>query len=363
MALHAGELAMGRWLGRMANLTPSRWPRALGRLAARSVDAAQLMAPAGLGRARRAELVHKADIARWILYATENLGMDSRRFELGVAVDLAVAKVPDDWILWALEGLAYDYFRTLLIRGASPSDCFRSIPRRLLPILHTGLGLALAEQVISTESRRLSVSSADSVIDRSLDLCRDFSLSGHAGIALESFAAWTCCHRRSWLSPLAAGFAGRRIDGPADRLLWHGAGRGLYLTPIRSLPGYGSLDDALSAARRFQLEPAAEFDLLAGLGFAFFSVNLSDPSAVETLLRSRYPGRDRGRSSEIERRGLGRGLVAAIEMRRWMPGGERAVDSFLGYRAKDPSFWDAWIVEPAEHPASDSLHRQVGIGP
>ena len=379
---HAGELMVGQWLGTMAELrAPSIWPRAFQRLMVGSFDVADLLSPIGPGRARRLELSNKAGIARWTCRAGQYLGSYSRswksgNFELQPAVQIALERAPKEKLLWILEGLAYDYFRRLLIRGERPSPTIELIPREVQPILHTGLGLAVAEQLVEPGPRDLTPSRAEQLLDRGLASIRELTLPAATetreedreglgvgrlmarGIAFESVGLWICCRRRSWLKPMAASSKGQEVDGLAvDRLLWHGAGRGLYMAPIRKLPGYGSLDDALSVVQGLDLGDETKMDLVSGIGFAFFAINMGLPRVVETLLYRR-----RG---EVDRSALGRGLAAAVDMRRLMPGGEHTVASFLGYRARYPAFWRAWILGPvagASCPRQESLHRLAGIG-
>ncbi len=372
---------VGQWFGAMAELrTPSVWPRALKRLVAGSADAADLLSPDGLGRARRMELANKAEVARWICRAGEYLSSESgplepSESELPPAVQKALETAPEDRVLWLLEGIAYHYFRRHLRRTDDLEDVrlprvLGKIPRQARPIMCTGLGLAVADWLVDSQPRGADPSQVAGSLDRCLDRCRELRPEDHAdpqarasadlvveGIALESIGQWVCVRRRSWLASMGEALKGRDFGGAeADRLLWHGAGRGLYLAPIRKLPGYGSLDDALSAVHGFGLPPEAKADLVSGLGFGFFAIHMGSPKVVETLLYRRR--------REVGRLALGRGLAAAVEMRRLMPGGDGIVASFLEHRSRHPAFWRAWIVDTLAEvsgPGQESLHRLVGI--
>ena len=343
MGFQAGEALAREWIDLTSDaLTVTGWRRAGSRLAEHSTAAMDFTWPSAPGKARRQELLNKIETCRSVYGASAELGLPHSHIDLSSVIQRieSTAHVHSQWYL---EGVAYEYFRRTLIRDDDSEPWHRELAPELLPILSVGLGLAVAERVLGRSRGTLDREGARRVLDEHLALCHQHSAPGRLAVTLEGLGLLARCLRPRDLGALNRAVELRSADNPELPVLFaHGVGRGLYFVPIPSLSIYGSLGDALAQA---DLSPTAPRATISGLVFAFVSVNLSSPATVEALL---YAHR-----AELDRQLFQAACVAALHMRRCLPGGECVVERFLKHGARRADFWRTWVVEPMKQGVED----------
>ena len=298
-------------------------------LAATAAEAARIAAPGAAGGAARQEWRNKLEVYFLVRGARARLGLPAAGpFDLIPFVERALELDPYR-ALWVLEGLGHDHAARVLAGDRQPEDVLdvEGLPPPALLMLHAGLGMALAEDVLGdlapVEPDRAAVTAA---AERFARLCRANSRRGFADAALESLGLVTRCFFPDLVPALDRAL--RRVPGPLHGYFWHGVGRALYFLPVNFLPGYGSGHHALAMARREAPCPQARRDALTGAVYALALVNLSHPAVVEDLLRREGAALDGGAFTE--------GLVSSLLMRRATTPDDPGLATFLAYRP-DPS--------------------------
>jgi len=241
--------------------------------------------------------------------------------------------------VFRLERLAYERTRAALRRESAPAGLLGREdadppPAKSLILLHTGLGMGLAEALLRPLRSRSPDSRFEEALRRFLDLCRVNSWPGYGRVAVEALGLMTRMLRPALTAPVERGLA--RIAPDLAAVFWHGAGRAFYFLPyvFLPLPG-GGVRRALARCRR---EPPAEhrLDALSGLAFASAMVNLRHPGVVELLLDALGDDPEEGAA-------FTHGVAAALVCRRHTTPDDPAVAAFLAHRAGERcERWERW---------------------
>src|SRR5262249_20589424 len=214
-------------------------PNYVRRLAANLTEQLQetgkVLAPGVSSRLAWQEIKNKYEVFNLVKNVGELLAIpEGAEFPLAELVEKAYAlgAYPD---LWAVEGLGHNYamafwkppepVRELLI-------CERAsiLPEKCLTMMHAGLGLAFAEQLLKTITPYSPAGEIRRVLKEFITLCRENSRDGYAGAAYESLGLVT----RTWHAQMMS-VIDRALQEMAPEILgyfWHGAGRALYFLPI-----------------------------------------------------------------------------------------------------------------------------------
>jgi hypothetical protein len=254
----------------------------------------------------------------------------------------ALGEYPD---LWAIEGLGHDYAMTFWgkdkpIRGILTDGRAARLPAKSLTMMHAGLGLAFAQQLVNT----ITPFSPDSEIRRVLreffTLCKDNSREGYVGAAYESLGLVT----RFWHAQMVP-IVDRHlleVEPDAPGFFWHGAGRALYFLPIYFVPGL------LSPWRAAEREPRSELarlNMLAGLAWATTLVNMRQPEIMANLLK--YQAARLTRTDAFSN-----GVMSAIIMGYDITPEDAYISEFLRHQPDSADgrlvqSWDKFVGTPA----------------
>jgi len=211
---------------------------------------------------------------------------------------LALADAGDPWdALWLREGLGFRWSEAAWDAGRSPRATLPEAGWRLP--LHTGMGLSLALRVLAplalhgagpgvgpgvgSEAGAGGWGGAPAdAVDRFLELCHKGSDDGCAGASFEALGLVARVLHPGRVAALDR--AVRQVGAPWRESFWHGLGRGLYLTPVGSLPRPAPAAHALERARREAPDPVARRNAVSGVGWALTLVNVRHPHVVAAAL-------------------------------------------------------------------------------
>jgi len=190
--------------------------------------------------------------------------------------------------LWTLEGLGYAYAENAWSDGQPPAGLLRGgaaadLPRGALLPLHTGIGLWLAERRLARLAAETGAGGAGDALADLLSLCRSHARDGYAEMVFEAVGLVAINLHPRLLPDLDRGL--RTLDPELVDYLWHGAGRGLYFSPLHALPVRSAMAWALDRARQ---EPRGERErrnALAGLAWALTLVNIRRPQILAGVLQ------------------------------------------------------------------------------
>jgi hypothetical protein len=288
---------------------------------------------------------------------------DSRPFELDRLVQdaYALGAYPD---LWAVEGLGHDYTMTFWRRGRPVRGVLTDVPPEVLParsltMMHAGLGLAFAQQLMNTVTPFDPADKIRRVLDDFVTLVDENSREGYEGAAYESLGLVT----RFWHSQMV-GVVDRHLREVAPRALgyfWHGAGRSLYFLPLFFVPGL--LSPWLAVEREAPHELALH-NMTAGLAWATTIVNVRQPEILENLLRMQGERLTRNP-------GFTNGVMSTLIMGVDITPGDTYIMRFLEHRPDASSeprlaeLWERFVRGPANeavrriHPALQK-HERLG---
>lgn len=329
-------------------LSPGAWWESGSDLAAFSGDTALLWTFAGDRRLAWRDIGNKVEVYRLVKRVAGVIGVPGpdEPFSLADLVERSYA-LEDYPALWAVEGLGHDYVQHFwkpgeTVTGLLAGPAGLGIPDKSLLMLHAGIGLGFAQPLVGDIPYDAPAAEVERVVDQVFTLCRENSFPGDEGSAYESLGLVT----RSFFSPLVPAVA-RAVERVAPELLgyyWHGVGRATYFLPVNFVPVGDPIWRPFEMAFRGAPNPAAERDLLAGLGWAFSMVDIQDPEIVARLLVA--PHREVLARSDAFSYGVATGLA----MRTDTTPGSGLVEGYLGYRpgACCASAWEELVVRPAE---------------
>jgi hypothetical protein len=217
-----------------------------------------------------------------------NIPSEDKDFNLGqlVAEAYELGAYPD---LWAVEGLGHDYAMIFFplwgkgqpVRGILTDERASVLPAKSLTMMHAGLGLAFAQQLMNRITPYSPAADIRSVLHEFIQLVNDNSKKGYEGAAYESLGLVT----RFWHSQMV-NLVERHlweVEPEAVSYFWHGVGRAHYFLPIFFVPGL--LSPWLVIEREASHELAL-FNMIAGLAWATTIVNVRQPQIMENFLKN-----------------------------------------------------------------------------
>jgi len=254
-----------------------------------------------------------------------------------------VATLGNPFRVFATEGIAYRLAESDLARNSSSQrlssfQFCEDLSPGLLVLLHAGLGLALAESVLSSMDERES--ECDGLLENFNELCRQNARPGYAGVAFEALGLVA-----QTLYPNLVRNIDRCLSASEEALayFWHGVGRGIYFAPLnvspfRSAP-WKAVEMCLSQPPH---EPATQ-NAMSGFAWAFIAINLGQPEIMANFLKH-----------HAEQLSANGGFVdgvrsAAIFWREVCPG-EARLEAFPKYDPAGidlaPEIWGRYIRRP-----------------
>lgn len=287
---------------------------------------------------------------------------DERDFDLPRLIQgaYALGAYPD---LWAVEGLGHDYALTLWQKGGRTRGILSDLspdvlPAKSLTMMHAGLGLAFAQQLMNALTPFDPADKIRGVLGEFITLVDDNSRRGYEGAAYESLGLVT----RFWHQQMVP-VVDEHLRAVAPRALgyfWHGVGRALYFLPLFFVPG---LLSPWLAVEREALHELALLNMTAGLAWATTIVNVRQPRIMENFLRNEG---ERVASNP----GFTNGVMSTLIMGIDITPGDVYITDFLNYRP-DPSdrrvaeLWERLVGGPAReavyyvHPILQK-HQRLG---
>ena len=278
---------------------------------------------------------------------------EGKDFDLGKLIEEAYAlgQYPD---LWAVEGLGHDYAMTFFplwgkgqpVQGILTEERAKFLPDKSLTMMHAGLGLAFAQQLMDRITPYGAVSDIRSVLQQFVTLVKDNSRKGYEGAAYESLGLVT----RFWHSQMVNLVDQHmcEVEPEAVSYFWHGVGRAHYFLPIYFVPGL--LSPWLAIEREAPHELAL-LNMIAGLSWAMTIVNVRQPGIMENFLK--YQGEQVARSPAFSN-----GVMSSLIMGIDITPRDVYIANFLQYQP-EPS--DQRVVELwnklVGRPANDAVRR------
>jgi len=296
------------------------------------------------------ELQNNFEVFKLVKNVSQQLNIPSKGqdFDLLAAIDKAYAlgQFPD---LWAVEGLGHDYAMTFWgkgrpIRGVLTEGQATALPQKSLTMMHAGMGLAFASQLLNTITPYSSPSQIKGVLQEYATLVKNNSRKGYEGVVYESLGLVT----RFWHEPMVHILDRYMLEVEPEMVsyFWHGVGRALYFFPTYFVPGLLSVWIPLEEEPPYEL---ASQNMIAGLAWATTLVDLRQPQIMETVLNS-YSG-------IISRTpAFTNGVMSALIMAGDVTPGDDYIRLFLEYKPIDSQaaeLWDRLIAGPAR----DAIQR------
>jgi hypothetical protein len=251
--------------------------------------------------------------------------------------------------VWAIEGLGKSYSDFVWNQEGSPprnlltsGEALAAPPSSLL-MLHAGLGLSLAQRLLTSFDGDPSEEELRRVVREIVALDRDNSRPGDLGAAYESLGLVT----RTFQPPLVARVDRilRQDEPDVVGYYWHGVGRALYFL----LPGFLPCGSATWRAYEMAMtEPTDELgrdNAVAGLTWGFVLVNQRQPSIVAEMLR------DHGAELSLVQDAFSNGVASGMMMRFDTTPDAPFTQEFLDFRPQDAAtrvLWDRMVRAPGE---------------
>jgi hypothetical protein len=265
--------------------------------------------------------------------------------------------------LWAVEGIGNYIGDRSLENGIDPVGLLTSgdaatLPPWSLTMLHAGIGMSFAKDILRTLEPTSSSDDVRAQICRFVGLCRDSSRRGYTGAALESLGLATRTLYPNLVLLLDREIPG--VDPDLQGFFWHGAGRAMYFDPMNMLP---SVNAPWRAIRRLDEEAPhdlARRNVLSGLAWALTVVNMRQPMVMEAFLRHH------GALAE-QNDAFTDGVTSSLVMRYDTTRDDGHISPFLTYEPKagDPAVASRWrnvITAPCEH-ALRQTYGELSKGP
>jgi hypothetical protein len=270
---------------------------------------------------------------------------EGRDFELAKLIQdaYALGAYPD---LWAVEGLGHLYALTFWnkgrpIRGILTDVSPEVLPAKSLTMMHAGMGLAFAQQLLNTMTPYSDRQQIRRVVREFVTLVDENSRRGYEGAAYESLGLVT----RFWHSQMV-GVIEEHLWDIAPQVLgyyWHGVGRAHYFLPLYFVPGFLSPWIAIEREAPHEL---ALLNMTAGLAWATTIVNVRQPELLENFLRIRG---ERVSHTPAFTNGVMSTLIMGIDITP----GDTYILQFLEYKPKSSDrrlieLWNTLIAQPAQ---------------
>lgn len=206
--------------------------------------------------------------------------------------------------MWLIEGIGHDAVVRARVRDSSPKGLLTSpqtadVPRSAQLMLHAGLGLAFAQELLAPLANDPNEAAVEAAVRAFMTRCRENSRSGQIGAAYESLGLATRTFYRELVPLIDVELA--RVDPEVQGYFWHGVGRAIYFLPQSFAPcTQFDWQGAYGAPHEI-----ARLNIVAGLAWAITLVNMRHPLVMEHLLSrwgdtlSENPGFANGVASSI----------------------------------------------------------------
>ena len=296
------------------------------------------------------ELKNNLEVFRLVKNASRLLAIppSGQDFDLGKAVEAAYAlgQFPD---LWAIEGLGHDYTMTFWgkakpIRGVLTEGQAKALPNKSLTMMHAGLGLAFAQQLMNRITPNNTAVEIQSVLHEFVSLVKDNSKKGYEGAAYESLGLVT----RFWHSPMVNIIDKymQEVEPEAVTYFWHGVGRALYFFPTYFVPGLLSAWIPVEQEAPYE---QAKLNMIAGLTWATTLVDIRQPRIMENILK--YYGDLVSKTPAFIN-----GVMSTLIMGSDITPNDYYISQFLEYKPSDPQVTEIWN-RLVGNPARDAVQR------
>lgn len=295
------------------------------------------------------EFSNKLYVIQLVTQVHSQLGHDADSQTLAALVERA-AQMETFPRLWAVEGLG-NYYGDKALReadGADPQGLLTgavaaSLPPWTLTMLHAGIGMSFAKDVLKKLDTSSSAEAVRSGVSRFISLCRNSSQPGYAGAALESLGLATRTLYPKLVPIIDAHIAS--VDPELAGYFWHGAGRAMYFEPMNMLPSANAPWRAVTRLEQDVPNELARRNALAGICWAVTVVNMRHPVVMETFLRHH---RDIAENDDAYRNGLTSSLMMRYDTTR----DGTSIAPFIHNEPADPDARDAWqrlVMGPCDH--------------
>jgi hypothetical protein len=197
--------------------------------------------------------------------------------------------------VWATEGIGYELYERRRKTGQAASGLLRGpgdgIPDGSWTVLHTGMGMALAEDWLGRASGSPASRLADDLAEH-LRTCDEAARPGYAELVFEPLGLVARLLHSQRVPAIGAQL--ERVGQPWSDLFWHGVGRGLYFLPANLPPGRSAPWAGLDMCRREPPHETGRRNAAAGFSWAVSLVNLRRPAVVESFLARHAAADDAG---------------------------------------------------------------------
>jgi hypothetical protein len=336
--------------------SPGNLLRASSRFFQLSARLFQLLAPGEAELAWR-ELKNKAEVFALVKNLSSILKLsDDEITPLPDLVNKAYA-MPAFEALWAVEGVGHYYADKCWSLQGTPAglllDPDSSVPAKSFLMLHAGMGLCFADRLIGALTTEASPNEVKVALEQFLALCKNNSLPGYLGAAIESLGIVTRDFHPELFDIITRQV--RSVLSDFAGYYWHGIGRAIYFSRKFFLPHLFSMWSEVNVEAASEAERQST---LAGLTWAFTLVNMRHPAIVESSLRQ-YS------ADSAAANAVSNGVSSCIVMRSDTTPDEPWVSAFYEHvpHSRDRQLRSAWehrVVDPgkaaveAYYPA---LHR------
>lgn len=263
------------------------------------------------------------------------------------AIRSAQSRLGHEQAVWASEGVGYELFERRRRSGRNANDLFASpfdqVPSGSWTVLHTGMGMALAESWLERMRSATSGSPREPLVEY-LRLCQEAARPYYAELAFEPLGLVTRLLRPDLVQAFGAELD--RIGPPWTDLFWHGVGRGVYFLPANLAPRRSAPWAGLYMCRSEPQSESGRRNAVAGFSWAITLVNLRRPEVVESFL-----------SHHLETRGpndpAAQGILSALLLWHETTRGSRELRQFIGHVAvpERRSLWERFVRAPFEQAA------------
>jgi hypothetical protein len=279
------------------------------------------------------------------LFEAEVARLESQPSSPGPAEGIRSAqdRLGHEQAVWAGEGVGYELLVRRCRTGRTTRDLFAGpgddVPPGAWTVLHTGMGMALAERWLERIPAAPAPGSLKERLEEHLQLCREAARTDYAELAFEPLGLVTRLLRGDLVPSLGEQLD--RIGSVWSDLFWHGVGRGLYFLPRNLAPGRSAPWAGLEMCREEPHHEAARRNAVAGFAWAVTLVNLRRPEVVESFLGHHLEGED-------PRDPVAQGVVSALLLWHETTDGSREVRQFLGHVAAPErrSLWQGVVRGP-----------------
>ena len=329
--------------------TPAYLSRLTANIVAQSQETLRVFTSLENARLAWQELRNNYEVFNLVKHVSSllNIPAKGKDFDLEklIAQAYALGAYPD---LWAVEGLGHDYTMTFFplwregkpVRGIMTDGQAGVLPSKSLTMMHAGLGLAFAQQLLPRITPYSATSDVQKVLCEFATLVKDNSRPGYEGAAYESLGLVT----RFWHSQMVKNVDKNlcEVEPEIVSYFWHGAGRAHYFLPIFFVPGL--LSPWLAIEREAPHKVALD-NLTAGLAWATTIVNIRQPRILENFLKYQY-----NQISKPE--AFSNGVMSTLIMGIDITPDDVYINNFLKYRSdaldqRTAQLWDKAVGRPA----------------